>query len=189
MTPPAAAARRTAEEFGRLVDPPGIRSELVRGKVMRMPPAKTDHGAIASEVGFHLRTFARAHHLGHVTGEGGYVLARDPDTVRAPDAAFIAFDRLPGRQLPPGEYVEGAPDLAVEVVSPDDRDAEVAEKVADWLAAGAGRVWEVRPRTRTVTIHRKDAPPKTLGIDGTLTSDDAGFAVEGFALPVAAIFA
>jgi Uma2 family endonuclease len=189
MTTPAAEALLTAEEFARLVDPPGVRSELVRGRVVHMPPAKTDHGEVASEIGFHLRAFARMHGLGRVTGEGGYLLFRDPDTVRAPDTAFISSARLPEGRLRQAQYVDGAPDLAVEVVSPDDRDADVADKVADWLAAGAGRVWEVRPRTRTVTVHRRDGAPRTLGEGDTLSSEDAAFAVEGFALPVETIFA
>jgi Uma2 family endonuclease len=188
MTTPAAQALLTAEEFARMTDPPGVRSELVRGRVIRMPPAKTRHGRLAGFIHARLEAFAREHRLGEATAEGGYLLRRNPDTVRAPDAAFIAFERLPGGELPEDAYVEGAPDLAVEVVSPSETDAGVAEKVADWLAAGAERAWEVRPRTRTVTVHRRDRPPRTLGIDDTLTSDDAAFAVAGFALPLTEIF-
>ncbi len=152
-----------------------------------MPPAKTDHGYMSFELGFALRSFAGHHQLGRVTGEGGYILSRDPDTVRAPDVGFISAGRLSG-PLPPGEYFQGAPDLAVEVVSPDDRDSDVAEKIALWLSAGALRVWEVRPRTRTVTVHRPGTPPATLRAGDTLTSDDAAFSVDGFALLVGSIF-
>jgi Uma2 family endonuclease len=172
-----------------MADPPGVLTELVRGRVVEMPPAKTDHGGTGFEIGFHLRAFVGMHALGRVTGEGGYIVARDPDTVRAPDAAFLASARLPGGRLPSAEYFEGAPNLAVEVVSPDDRDADVAEKVAGWLAAGSERVWEVRPRTETVTVHAAGMPPRTLGAGDTLTSADAAFGVEGFALKIEAIFA
>jgi Uma2 family endonuclease len=189
MTTPAAEALMTAEEFARLTDPPGVRTELIRGRVVELPPAKTDHSGIAIEIAFHLRTFVGTNRLGRVTGEGGYLLSRDPDTVRGPDAAFVAASRLPGGRLRRGQYFEGPPDLAVEVISPDDRESDVADKVSVWLDAGARRVWEVRPRTETVTIHTAGDPPRTLGAGDSLTSADAGFPVEGFALPVADIFA
>jgi Uma2 family endonuclease len=90
--------------------------------------------------------------------------------------------------LPEDAWVEGAPTLAIELASGTDLDAEMAERVRDWLEAGAERVWEVRPRTRTVTVHRLGAPPRTLGDGDTLASDDAAFSVEGSALPVDTIF-
>lgn len=74
------------------------------------------------------------------------------------------------------------------MVSDNDRETDIATKVADWLEAGGGRVWEVRPRTQTITVHRPGHLQRTLGMRDTLGSDDAGFSVEGFALPVAAIF-
>ncbi len=96
--------------------------------------------------------------------------------------------RLPGGELPEDEYVEGAPNLAVEVISPSHSDADVGEKVADWPAAGAERVWEVRPRTRTVTVHRSGEPPVTLQDGDTLTSAHGAFPVQGFELAVSEIF-
>jgi Uma2 family endonuclease len=188
MTTPVAERLLTAEEFARTQDPPGKRTELVAGRVVEMPPAKTDHGYLGSEIGFALRLFAGAHNLGVVTGEGGYVISRNPGTVRAPDQAFISFERLGARSLTRGEYVEGAPTLAAEVVSPDDRDSDVAQKIREWLGAGADRVWEVHPRTQTVTVHASDAVPRTLGIGDALSSNDAGFVVEGFSLPLAELF-
>jgi Uma2 family endonuclease len=94
---------------------------------------------------------------------------------------------MPGGGIPKG-YIPGPPALAIEVVSPKDRDAEVQEKVLEYLSAGAERVWVVRPSTKTVTMHRPDGTARTLGIDATLTSDDAAFGVDGFALPVAGLF-
>jgi Uma2 family endonuclease len=145
------------------------------------------HGRRAAFIHSAIEAFVRRHRLGEATGEGGYILARNPDTVRAPRAAFISVSRLPDG-LPEDAYFEGAPNLAVEVVSSSQTAAEVAAKVSDWLAAGAERVWEVRPRTRTVEVHRQGSPPKTLREGDTLTSKDAGFYVEGFALPVSGIF-
>ena len=150
MTSPVAEKLLTAAEFALTVDPPGTRTELLRGRVMCLPPAKTIHGFRSRRIERALEPFIELHRLGITTGEGGYLLHRNPDTVRAPDAAFLAAHRVPPLGLPEDEYIEGAPDLAVEVVSPDDRDADVAEKVRDWLTAGSQRVWEVRPRTRTV---------------------------------------
>jgi Uma2 family endonuclease len=189
MTSPTAERFLSAEEYGRTMDPPGTRTELLRGRVVRMQPARTIDGYIASEISFALEAFARAYPLGITTGRGGYLLQRDPDTVRAPDAAFLANHRIPPGGLPEDAYIEGAPTLAVEVVSPDDRDGDVAEKVALWLSAGAERVWEVRPRTRTVTVHRQALPPVTLRSEDSLSSDDAAFAVDGFSLLVGSIFA
>ena len=180
MTTPIAEKLLTAEEFARLSDPPGVRTELVRGRVIEMPPARTGHGRRGARIDRALFAFASLHGLGDTSGEGGYLLGRNPDTVRAPDAAFISNGRIPAGGISDDAYIKGAPNLAVEVVSDSDREADVAEKVRDWLQAGAARVWEVRPRTRTVTVHRPGSPPRTLGDGDTLTSDDASFAVEGF---------
>jgi Uma2 family endonuclease len=188
MTSPAAEKLLTAEEYAKYQEPPGMRSELVCGRVLLMPPADTRHGAIGRRIDRALGDFADAHRLGEVTGEGGYRLTREPDTLRAPDAAFISWARLPGGRLPSQGYVEGAPDLAVEVISPSEVEADVALKVQQFLDAGALRVWEVRPRLQTVTVHRSGAAPRTYGDGDALSSDDAGFAVEGFALPLHEIF-
>ncbi len=189
MTSPVAEKLITAEEFALTVDPPGLRTELVCGRIVSMPPAKTGHGRRAYRIQKALDEFVLAWSLGDVSGEGGYLLARNPDTVRAPDAAFISTARLPVGGVSDDEYFEGAPDLAVEVVSPDDRDADVAAKISDWLTAGSLRVWEVRSRTRTVTVHRNSGAPETLRTGESLGSDDAGFAVDGFQLPLSDVFA
>ena len=189
MASPVAEELLTAEQYALMANPPGMRTELVRGRVVTMPPAKTGHGRRGARIDRALSAFAIANDLGDTTGEGGYLLTRDPDTIRAPDAAFLSKERIPPAGIPDEDYIEGAPDLAVEVISPDDTESAVAEKVATYLAAGAQRVWEVRPRLKTVTVHRPDREPVTLGVDGTLRSEDAGFSVEGFTLAVAAVFA
>jgi Uma2 family endonuclease len=108
--------------------------------------------------------------------------------VRGPDIAFVAQQRLRGPESATTGWLEGAPTLAVEVISPSQTRREVAEKNAQWLEAGAERVLEVRPRTRTVTIHRRYHPPKTLGDGDSLTSEDAALAVAGFEFPVSETF-
>jgi Uma2 family endonuclease len=178
----------TAEEFAELPTPNDERLELVRGVVVMAPPGNADHSEHAIEVAAMLREFVRRHRLGRVTGEGGYRISRDPDTVRAPDAAWIAFDRLPDGAFPAEGYPDAAPNLAVEVMSARDRDIDVADKVAGWLAAGTERVWVVRPRQRSVTVHRPNGDSHRYTTTDTLTSDDAAFPREGFELPVARIF-
>jgi Uma2 family endonuclease len=179
----------TAEEFVQLPDPKsGEQMELVRGVVVMAPPAITGHGHRSSEIDAALREFVRRHSLGFTTGEGGYRLARNPDTVRAPDAAWIAFDRLPGGAFPEDTYADAAPNLAVEVMSTNDREVDIDEKIADYLAAGTERVWVVRPRLRTVTVHWPNGDAHRYSASDTLTSDDAAFPVSGFELPVARIF-
>lgn len=130
----------------------------------------------------------RAHGLGATGVEIGYILARHPDEVLAPDVSFIETERLPGGELPES-FVEGAPTLAVEVVSPNDRDTEINGKVDDYLAAGALRVCIVRPRSKTVTVFHPDQTARIFREHETLTSAEAGFGVEGFELPLQDLFA
>jgi Uma2 family endonuclease len=122
--------------------------------------------------------------LGVVTGaETGFHIARRPDTVRAPDVGFVRNDRVPNTTIQ--GFFEGPPDLAVEVLSPDDRPAEVAAKVADWLASGCLAVWLVDPAEKTATIHRQDVPPRVVLASNELDGEDV---LPGFRLPAAEIF-
>lgn len=180
--------RVPVEDFLRLIDPPGVTTELIEGEVVAMPPASTRHSRITLKIGARLLSFVEQHGFGLAAGEGGYILSRNPGTVRAPDAAWISFERLGGRDFPATGYVEGAPNLAVEVVSPDDREQDIQRKIELWLEAGAERVWEVRPRLQAVTVHRLGEAPRTLTAGATLDSDDAAFPVDGFELRVGDIF-
>lgn len=178
----------TADEFAALPGPrEGGKMELVHGRVVTLAPVGDEHGERAGDVYTPLREFARDHELGIVRFEVGFRLRRDPDLVRAPDVSFTETSALdPDRDR--SRYIEGPPTLAVEVVSPGDRDADLSEKIAEYLAAGSQRVWVVRPRLRTVTVHRPGGDAHTYGMEDTLTSDDAGFSVEGFALPLRDVF-
>ncbi len=189
MTTPTPVRTMTADEFSRTSDPQGMCSELLFGEIFYMPVASTVQGYRGGLISRALGQFCEPRGLGVITGAGGYILTRGPDTVRAPDAAFLATDRIPPDGFPERGYIEGAPNLAVEVISPDDRDSEIALKVTLWLDAGAERVWEVRPRTRTVTVHSRASLPLTLGVNETLVSAHAAFPVDGFSLPIASIFA
>jgi Uma2 family endonuclease len=174
----------TADELCMLPDD-GFRYELVRGEVRRMPPAGSEHGAVVMNLGSPLHWFVRSHDLGVVFGaETGFKIASGPDTVRAPDLAFVRRERIPEGGVPRG-FWPGAPDLAVEVISPGDTYTEVEEKVHDWLDAGTRMVLVLNPRTRTVTIYTSPTTVVRLTESGTLTG---GEVLPGFACQVSGLF-
>ena len=160
------------------------RCELVRGELIMRTPAGFEHGRITVNVTAPLATYLRRNPIGTLTGaETGFVIGRDPDTVRAPDVGLVFNARLPAE--PVKGFFPGAPDLAVEVLSPDDRAGEVLEKVRDWLAAGSRAVWVVDPRTHTVTMHRGPSQVVILSQTDTLRDEDL---LPGFSVPVAELF-
>ena len=172
----------TAEELLRAQDIG--RSELVRGELRAMIPPGAEHGRVTIKVTLAIGNAVEAGGLGTVyAAETGFLLARNPDTVRAPDVAFVRAGRPPA---PNRGYYLGAPDLLVEVLSPDDRPGYVAEKVAEWLEAGAQVVWVVDPRKRTLTVHESNREPRVLGARDTVRG---GNLLPGFELDVGGIFA
>src|SRR5437867_6825052 len=133
----------TADELLR-VQIPDKHVELVRGVLVVREPAGLRHGRVAMELARRLKNHVDAHRLGKVyAAETGFALAREPDTVRAPDIAFIRGNRLPDPE--PAGFPDLAPDLVVEVLSPGARPGEVLAKVADWLSAGTRLVWVIDP--------------------------------------------
>src|SRR5574341_708528 len=123
-------ALMTAEELLELPDT-GYWHELIEGKLIKMPPGGAQHGLVAMNLGHRLKSHVDCRQLGAVfAAETGFILRRDPDTVRAPDVAFIARERLPEGELPT-TYLQMTPDLLAEVVSPNDSTREVQEKVQD----------------------------------------------------------
>lgn len=172
-----------AEDLLRM--PGNQRRELVRGELREMPPAGFEHGGLAWRIASRVGRFVDERRLGQCRiAETGYLLQRDPDTVRAPDFSFVSAARLSRSPRADG-FFPGAPDLAVEVISPSETHQETEEKVNDYLAAGAQQVWVVNPLRRTVTIHRPDAPPVLLNEQDSL---DGGALLPGFSLPIADIF-
>ncbi len=164
----------------------GARYELVRGELRKMAPAGNVHGRVAMNFGIFLGTHVKAQGLGAVFAAGtGFRLHRDPDTVRAPDMAFISRERLAEVGETEG-YWPGAPDLAVEVVSPSDVYVEVEEKVFGWLDAGAKMVAVVNSRRRSVTVYRSRTEISVLTGDDVMDGDDV---VPGFRLAVRELFA
>jgi len=163
----------------------GFRYELVKGELRKMSPAGSEHGAIIINITVLLGQHVKSNKLGVCFGaETGFKIATDPDTVRAPDLAFISRERIPESDIPK-KFWPGAPDLAVEVLSPGDSYEEVDEKVEDWLMAGTRAVWIVNPRRRIVSVYRSMNDVKRLSESDEL---DGGDVVPGFRCKVSEIF-
>lgn len=160
--------------------------ELVRGEVVaKMSPAGHLHGRGAGRLHTFVGYFVYQNRLGEVyTAETGFILARDPDTVRAPDLAFVSKARAAQQPRRDGFFV-GAPDLAVEVVSPDEGYEDVQEKVFQYLDAGTALAWVLNPRLKRVFMHRAGRDVRVLTTQDTLDGEDV---LPGFALPLALIF-
>ena len=161
----------TAEELLNMPDD-GFRYELVRGELRKRPLAGQTRGRYASNIGLSLGGHAKTNRLGKsYIADTGFILETDPDHVRAPDFAFISNERLNEIGESDG-FAQGAPDVAVEVISPNDRYTEVKEKVDDWLNAGCHAVIVVNPRNRTVDLHRSPTHTTTLTQSDTLQIQD-----------------
>ncbi len=179
-----AAKKITAEDLLRLPDD-GFRYELVKGELRKMAPAGKRHGVLAMEVGWRLAQHVKTHKLGEVcAAETGFQLTSNPDTVRAPDVAFISRQRLEEVGEVEG-YWPGAPDLAVEVISPSDTYTEVLAKVLTWLDAGTRMVVVVNPRQQAVTVYRSRTAITILGKNDTLDGNDV---VPGWTFPIEDLF-
>lgn len=174
----------TAEEFAAL-PLEGLRSELIEGEIHTMPPAFEDHGEITRRLSVILGSYVIAQQMGKLyAAETGFLIARNPDTVRAHDIGFILRERLLSPRSEP-RWVPIIPDLVVEVASSGDRLLEVRQKAAMWLDAGVRMVWVVLPGERAIEIHRSGEPVVRLDEGATLDGADI---VPGFSTSVATIF-
>src|SRR4051794_1782960 len=172
----AATKLVTADELWNM-RPDGMRHELVRGELRTMAPAGFEHGAVGMRLAAALTSYVEENNLGVVVmAETGFTIERDPDTVRAPDIAFIRQAKIPKAGLPK-TFWEGTPDLLVEVVSPSDRPSEVQEKVKNWLECGTEIVWVLNPVKRTLTVCRRGVNDRPLGVDDSVDGEDV---VPGF---------
>ena len=173
----------TADELLAMPRGDGRKYELIRGVLVEKMPTGHPHGVVVAIITTLLSLFVGPKSYGHVvSGEPGYLLEIGPDTVRAPDVAWIA----PGR-IPEGTagYPSLAPDLAVEVKSPSNSNPEMRRKAEMWLSFGVRQVWNADPETTTITIYRPDAAPATLGEDDTIEGGDL---LPGFTAPVWSLF-
>ena len=160
----------TAEEL-LVLDVPGKSTELVRGRLIVRELPSTYHGLVAGKLLFFLGQHVYANGLGVLCGQDtGFQISSDPDTVRAPDVAFIAKARQ--HAIAPRGYAELAPDLVAEILSPDDRPGEVLAKVADWLEAGVQLVWVLDPIRREARVYRADGSLSTIEVAGELKGED-----------------
>ena len=173
----------TAEEFARLPNPAnGSRQELVKGKILEMPPPQGRHGYLQVEFSAILRQHVKPNKLGWIVTESGTLLERDPDTVRGPDVSFYSISRQPE---PPDAYFDIAPDLAIEILSPSSRRKQVREKIEEYIANGVRIVWLVDPETNTITVYNGTM----RGIEfGTADTVDGGEVIPGFSLRVCEFF-
>jgi Uma2 family endonuclease len=175
----------TADELLHMPDD-GFRYELVQGELRRMNPAGNVHGRVAMSVAWRLAQYVDENRLGTVyAAETGFTLSTDPDTVRAPDVAFVSRARVEAVGEVEGFWPE-APDLAVEVISPGDSYTDVEEKVFAWLEAGTKMVVVINPRQRSATVYKSPSDITALAEADVLAGGDV---VPGFELAVREIFA
>ena len=159
-------------------------TELVRGMVVREPRPGSPHARTQFRLAYHLTDWVRAHGEGEIYGESGFILSEDPGTVRGPDVAVVL--RSHSWEGEPGQWIRGAPELAVEVLSPSDTSSGIQQKVLEYLEFGAQLVWIVDPAARTVTVYRPDGSAMLLREEQTLTGEDV---LPGFSLELTDLFA
>jgi len=174
----------TVEDIAALPDD-AHRYDLIRGELVCMPPAGYEHGSVAMSIGARIWNFVREHGLGTVfAAETGFILRRDPDSLLAPDVAFVRAGRLDHERDRQG-FARIAPDLAVEVISPSERAGKIRDKVEEYLATGVRLLWLLNSRRRTVTVHAPGRAPRILTEQDELDGEDV---LPGFRLRVADIF-
>jgi Uma2 family endonuclease len=160
------------------------KTELVAGEFRTMSPPNFYHGYTASRIVHYLQSVVIPNNLGVVCVETGYVLSKNPDTVRLPDVSFIKAARLADLVNREG-YIHGPPDLAIEVLSPDDSFADMSEKVEQYLSSGTSLVWVLDPRKKTVMIFAPQRPVQTLTAEDSI---DAEGVIPGFSCKVELFF-
>ena len=174
----------TAEELFQLPND-GYKYELVEGKLISMAPTGGKHGKVTARLTWLLAEYVEAHDLGVICGaETGFILQRTPDRVRAPDVSFVAKARIPATGEPE-TYWPFAPDLAVEVVSPSDRFADIEAKGGEYFQAGTQLVWVIDPGSRSIFVYRSAQGVRTLGEAEELSGENV---LPGFACWVSRCF-
>ena len=170
-------------EFEQLEDD-GLFYELDEGELISMSPAKRKHGRIQHRIISLLDKYLDRKPLGEVyVSETGFLLSREPATVRAPDVAFVRAGQA-SEESPDG-YIEGAPDLAVEVVSPSDSARSITRKVVQYLRHGGHTVWVVYPEAEEVHVFEASGSSRVLQGEQPLEAPDL---LPGFSVTVRSLF-
>lgn len=177
------AAPITGEELACLGDIG--RAELVKGEIVTMVPTGHEHGYVESNFVTLIRSFVRQHKLGRVlSGEVGIYTARNPDTVRGADVVMISDERM--AQVKSSSYLDVAPELVVEIMSPDDRWSEVMGKIEEYLNIGVQMVWVADPKTRSIYAYRSLTDVQRFITGQALIGGDV---LPGLSIPVIELFA
>jgi len=172
----------TAEDLAAMPDD-RKRRELVKGRLIEMSPPKLRHGLIQTLVARFVGAYASEHKLGYTFTEVGCILSKNPDTVRAPDVAFLAKGRL--KSIDFDAYLPVVPDLVIEIVSPGDTVDEILDKVHEYFEAGVILLWVFQPQRQQVYVYTSPEDIQVINIDGTL---DGGDVLPGFKLPLRDVF-
>lgn len=158
--------------------------ELIDGRIIYMSPTGVEHGIVEFSLGAELAGFVRGGRLGWVMGgEVGIYTRRNPDRVRGADVVFISKQRLPHK--PQKGFLAAAPELIVEIMSPDDRWQDVSEKIEEYFSIGVQWVWIVEPDNRAVRVYHSPTEARKLGEGDALKGEGV---LAGFELPVAKLF-
>ncbi|MGH7481140.1 MAG: Uma2 family endonuclease [Longimicrobiales bacterium] len=173
----------TIEEFEALPEEDAYRVELVRGMLVREPRPAAMHAWVQSRVAVRLGGFVEEQRLGYLFTDVGVIVSRHSSTVRGPDLAFVAAARLPAG--PRSGFLDLAPDLCIEIVSPSNRPAAIEEKVLEYLSAGTSLVWVIDPAKRTVVERR---PGSAANVRATAEELSGADVVPGFVLNLAELF-
>ena len=174
----------TADDLLQMPDD-GRRYELVEGELIDMAPAGGRHGHVAMQIGWRLAEHVDKNGLGMAfAAETGFLLERSPDTVRAPDAAFIATERLPAGEIT-ASFVDIVPDLVVEVASPGDTSSELQAKTEEWLRYGVRMVWGADPNSQSITVYSSVDDSLIFNVGNEISGDPV---LPGFRCPVEDIF-
>ena len=173
-----------AEFMNRPQPADGSKEELVRGRIVKMPPPQAEHGLLQMFLGATIFNFVRQHKLGWVLSESGAVTEDEPATVRGPDISFYRIDDYPTR--PKGYFHQPPAGLVVEILSPSDRLNRVMRKVNEYLTAGVRLVWVVDPEDKVVLVYRPGLIGSEVVEGQNLESYDI---LPGFRLPVSELFA
>lgn len=159
--------------------------ELVRGEWVEVSRPTLRHGDLMAQIVFLLRLYLQRNPIGRVVcGDPGFILERHPDTLRGPDVAFVSKERIPPEGIP-DDWFEGAPDLAVEIVSKSQTAHEAGLKALDYLRAGTKMVWVVDPQSRTVAVY---TPPNKIQILRESETIDGGDVLPNFQCKVSELF-